>query len=348
MRARAAGVRADASLAEGESRLEDEIAAGSAPRCAAPALAHLPVALFSSVMGLVGLGLAWRQAASVFGTPGFIGEAVIVLSAGVYVVLLIAYALKAIQHFAAVRSEFADPVAVNFFPAFSIGTMLLASGALPHAPRLAHVLWALGASLTFALTIVMIGRWLTHRSHVHHVNPAWFMPVVGNIVAPLAAVPLGHRELGWFFFSVGMIFWIPLFTIVLYRLVFHDRMPPRLLPTLLILIGPPAVAFSAYVMLTGSMDGFARVLLYGAVFIALVIASVVRLFVGIPFAPSWWAFTFPLDALAIAVMHYGGETGGPALRLVAAGLLTLVTGIVTFVGLRTALALVRGSLFQPR
>jgi tellurite resistance protein len=39
----------------------------------AAGLAYLPVSLFGSVMGLCGLALAWRLAATEFGLPEWVG-----------------------------------------------------------------------------------------------------------------------------------------------------------------------------------------------------------------------------------------------------------------------------------
>jgi len=311
------------------------------------ALAHFPIALFSSVMGIIGLGLAWRAAAPVFALSSFVGEAIVAVSVFVYAAILICYGLKMACHPAAVKHEFLHPESVNFFPTFSIGTMLLASGVMPYAPQLAHMFWSVGAVITLVLTLVIVGRWLTHQNDVKHVNPTWFLAVVGNIVAPIAAVPLGHDELGWMFFGIGILFWIPLFTIVLYRMIFHGLLPSRLLPTMMILVGPPAVGFIAYVGLVGEIDGFARVLLYGAGFITLLIASIARAFVGIRFSASWWAFTFPLDAFTLAILHYYEQSGEQALGIAAAIALIVSSVVVLIVSACTVGALVRGTLLKP-
>lgn len=49
--------------------------------------------------------------------------------------------------------------------------------------------------------------------------PAWFIPVVGNIIVPLAGVRFAPAEVSWFFFSIGLVFWIVLLAIVMYRLM---------------------------------------------------------------------------------------------------------------------------------
>ena len=111
--------------------------------------------------------------------------------------------------------------------------------------------------------------WFNHEHlKIAHLNPAWFIPAVGNILVPIAGVGLGYIELSWFFFSIGILFWIVLFTIIMNRVLFHEPLPAKLAPTLFILIAPPAVGFVSYIGLTGGggIDGFARILFYGALF----------------------------------------------------------------------------------
>ncbi|MGB1027904.1 MAG: C4-dicarboxylate ABC transporter, partial [Rhodospirillaceae bacterium] len=62
---------------------------------------------------------------------------------------------------------------------------------------------------------------------------------------------------------------------------------------------------------------------------------------------SWWAYTFPLDALALAVMTLGHLTGSSGLLLLGGVLLGVATLVVSLVALRTVQALIKGSLFQP-
>jgi len=62
-------------------------------------------------------------------------------------------------------------------------------------------------------------------------------------------VALGFVELSWFFFSVGLIMWAVMFTIIMNRIIFHNPLPQKLMPTLFILIAPPAVALISLTIL---------------------------------------------------------------------------------------------------
>jgi tellurite resistance protein len=193
--------------------------------------------------------------------------------------------------------------------------------------------------------VTIIGRWIRHNTEIQHASPAWFIPVVGNVVVPIAGVPLGYATVSWFFFAVGLTFWVPLFTIVLYRLIFHDPLPPRIAPLLFILIAPPAAGFVAYMQLTGGqLDLLGYVLAASALFIALVLAGLAGLFVRLPFALSWWAFTFPSAALACAMTQVHTQLPSPATQALALASLAFATAIIAWVTLRSLAALAAGRL----
>lgn len=310
-------------------------------------LPHVPVTLFASVMGLAGLGLAWRKGAALMGLPTQVGEVVLAVAALAFIAAAFTYAAKAMRFFPAVAGEFNHPVRSAFFSTIPIALLLLANGLHPYAASAAFALWAVGAALQLILTIRLIVRWMVHKQDIAHVNPAWFIPIVGNIIVPILGVRLGQMEISWFFLSVGLLFWLPLLTIVLYRVIFHDALPPRLMPTLFILLPPPSIGYVAYVGLTGAEDAFALVLVNGALFLTLVLLAKARSFIGLPFALSWWAFTFPLDAVALAALEHAGHAPAGAWPVVALVVLALASVVVVLVGARTLAAMIKGSLFVP-
>ncbi len=317
-----------------------------APAGAHQSLANLPVGLFAVGMGLAGLGLAWRKAAHVFAWTGgavAVGEIVLAAAAVGFLTVLAAFALKLVRHRQAVRRDFAHPVTSNFFPAFSICLMLFASALAPYSEAAARWLWVAAAALHFGLSLALMSRWITVGHEIPHLSPAWFIPAVGNMLAPLLGVRFGYVELSWFLFSVGFVMWLVLQTVVVYRIVFHPPMPARLTPTLFILIAPPAVGFLSYFSLVGEIDGCARVLFHFGLFMALLLACRPRLFSSVPFAPSWWAYTFPLDALALAALSYR-EAGGALPAALPLLLLGAASAVVVLVAVRTLRAAVDGSL----
>lgn len=308
-------------------------------------LPEFPVAFFAVVMGLAGLTLALRAAEHALGLGDGASLAAAILTISTFVAAAACYTAKLAVHRAAVAAEWAHPVRIAFFPAISISLLLIATILAPLAPGCAT---AIGAAAQGALALAVVANWIGHRPFQPvHLNPAWFIPAVGNIVAPLGGVGLGFTELSWLFFSAGMVFWVVLQTLVFNRLIFHDPLPERLVPTLMILIAPPAVAFVAYFRLTGEVDAFARILLNsGYVALGVVLTQAGRL-IRLPFALSWWALSFPVAALSVASLAYAEAMRSPPHRMIGLVLVAALAAIVTGLVVRTAMAIRADEIFRP-
>lgn len=311
-------------------------------------LAHLPVALFSTVMGLAGFSLAWMKAHHLAGAPVEVGIGLRGLASLVYLFLLVAYGAKLLRHSREVLAETRHPIRLNFFPAISIGLILLSMTWAESAPVLASWMWAVGAVVHLSFTVMAISSWIHHTHYdIKHANPAWFIPVVGNILVPIAGIRFAPAELSWFFFSIGLVFWLVLMTIVMYRLFFHEPLAVRMTPTLFILLAPPSVGFISYIALNGALDPFARVLYYTALFLTLLLAANAMRFFRLPFVISAWAYSFPLAAMTIATFTMAEHTGIAFFAVLALVLLAVLSVVVVALVFRTLLAARRGQICVP-
>lgn len=311
-------------------------------------LEHFPITFFATVMGLAGFTLAVRAAERTLGLAATASHAMLALSLAALAAVALLYGAKALRHWPAVHAEWHHPVRLAFFPTVSVSLLLIAVAMLAEWPRAAFGFWVAGTALQAVLTIAVISGWIGTRSFQHgHLNPAWFIPAVGNVIVPVAGVQMGYVEVSYLFFSAGIVFWLVLLTLVFNRLVFHDPLPGRLQPTLVILIAPPAVAFIAWVRMQGGVDPFAHVLLSVAyVFAVLVLVQAPRI-LRLPFALSFWALSFPLAALTIASFLYAEKAESAAHRGIGLGLLALLAVVIAGLLGRTLLAITRGEICQP-
>jgi len=305
-------------------------------------IAHMPISFFSVVMGMSGMTIAWEKAQQVLGTNlGFINILLVTLTAIVFIALGTMYTQKIIKYPDHVSAELKHPVKLSFFPTISISFLLMSIAFLPVIPSVAKVLWAVGAVSHLIFVLYIISAWM-HKGHfqVPHISPAWFIPAVGNVIVPIAGVQLGFIELSWFFFSIGMMFWVILMTIVFYRILFHDPIPVHLLPTLFILIAPPAVGFVAYMKLSGGeLDAFARILYFAGLFLTLLLFAQFKRFINLPFFLSWWAYSFPIAAITIATFVMYESTQKAGFMWLGGLLLVLITFLVGLLLVRTGIAM---------
>lgn len=304
-----------------------------------------PISFFAITMGMSGLSIAVQRAEKILGLIAGAGALLPWLTATLFVVLLGMYATKLVRFPDEVYKELQHPIKLSFFPAISISTVLLSIAFMTVQPHLSYLLLVVGAPLHLFFTLFVLSRWIGQTSfEVQHSNPSWFIPVVGNILVPIAGVEFGLVEISWFFFSIGLVFWLVLMAIIFNRVIFHHPLPEKLFPTFFILIAPPAVGFIAYVKLTGSVDSFARILFYFALFIVLLLIALSRTFYGIRFYLSWWAYSFPVAAIGIASMLMYSKTGIPFFNTLSWAFMVALLLLITILTYKTIKAIMAGSI----
>ena len=311
-------------------------------------LALFPVSFFSTVMGMAGFTIAMTKAESIYHLEPKISYVLLAMTMLLFVSLLFIYAKKLLKEKKAVIEELHHPIKLSFFPTISISLILLSIALLHINMQVAEIFWLLGSALHLIFTLYVMNAWIHHdHFNINHMNPAWFIPVVGNILVPIAGVPLGYSDISWFFFSIGIIFWPVLLTIIYYRLIFHPALPGKLIPTFFIFIAPPAVGFLSYLQLNGEVDNFARVLYFSAVFFTLLVFSQFRQFSKLQFFLSWWAYSFPLAAISIATMVMYQETQNFVFSVFAIFLFSILTLFITMLIIKTFKAVLDKTICLP-
>lgn len=264
-------------------------------------LRDMPINVFASTMGILGLGLVWRQGATVW--PIIAGPASMILTFGA--ILFIAFTILTTVRFvlfpAALHGDLNHPTRMNFFSAFSISLLLLARAVQPYDEGAAVMMFGLGATLSALFALRTMRYWLTHKIDPNNINPTWFVPVVGNLVVPIVGSGLGFATVSWLYFGLGLGSWLTLQPVMLYRLIVQDRLPIALLPTLFIFISPPGLMTSAIIGLLGpsSMLLAALPFVFG-LFLFCVLVLMTPEFMKTPFTITWWSYTFPMHAMTMA------------------------------------------------
>jgi tellurite resistance protein len=303
---------------------------------------HLPVSFFSVVMGLTGFAIAFQRAEMFLDFPGNASIYILDIAVVVFVALSILYAVKLIRFPKQVIKEFQDPVKIAFFPAISISLLLLSIAFMTVYVPASQYLWYVGTVAHLLFTLAIISVWMHHEHfNITHMNPAWFIPAVGNIMVPISGVLHASPLISWFFFSVGFIFWIVLLAIFFNRIIFHNPLPEKLIPTLFILIAPPAVGMIAHVQLTGMAGELDLVLYNVALFLALLLFSQARYFFKTKFFLSWWAYSFPVAALSIASAVLVHHTNIAGFGMIGKGALFVLTAIILILVVQTVYAIRR-------
>ena len=300
--------------------------------------------LFAGTMGLGGLCAAYKKLREIFDLPGEIFSALRALDCTVFCLLLAFYLFKLLKFKEEVKAEFLHPIKINFFGGFIISLFLLALS-YKDAPRLYYSLFYAALGLQTIFTLYVISFWIDEKFDIATLNPAWFIPVVGNLLIPIIAE---KSQAIWYYFSLGLFFWIILFAVIFYRLVFFDKLADKFVPTLVITLAPPAMAFLGYVKLTERFDAFAAILLNINVFFAALILFSYKRFIKLKFALSWWAFTFPTAASSIAFLKAYEITQSDFYLVLGVGAFAALVASILIVGFLTVKSIINGEIFSEK
>ena len=296
-------------------------------------LKFYPVMMFAIVMGISGLTIAYQKAAEFIGFPHAIGNIMMYIALGLFAIISLVYIAKLIKYPQAVMNEWKHPVRINFFSAISISMLMLAIITRHDFHTLGATFWYVGTAMHMFMTLYTITFWIGHNQEIGHSNPAWFIPIVGNVLVPVGGIGLASQMVLMYFFSIGVFFWIIFLSIIFNRIIFHHQLAQKFLPTLFILLAPPAVAFIAYFKLFGVVDTFATFVYSIAIFFTFMLAFMSKQFIGLKYFISWWAFIFPLAAMAIAAMvmyHKTQDVFSMYLAYTMMGVTTLMMLVVLY------------------
>lgn len=307
-------------------------------------LQFFPITMYAIVMGLSGLTLAFHRFYQMGIMPGFFFTANMLIVSALFLFITFTYLRKAVRYPGQVLTDFRHPVRVNFFSAVSISFLLLALIYLEVSMPVARVLWWAGMIIHTYLMLHTISFWIQQNFEIHTMNPAWFIPVVGNIIVPVAGVEFMPAIFNYFYFSVGFFFWIILFTIFLNRAIFHHQLPQKFMPTLFILIAPPAVGFISWIKITGEFDMFAQFMLMLTYFFLALLLFLRKNFYKLTFYLSWWAFTFPLTAATLASIMAFHQTHLLFFKVMAYVLLVVSALVIAFVTWKTLVKIRMGEI----
>jgi tellurite resistance protein TehA-like permease len=211
---------------------------------------------------------------------------------------------------------------------------------------------------------------------LEQVNGGWLMPIVPPMVsaatgaALIAHLPVGQAQLTlalacYGLFGISLIASLLVFGLLVARLGRFGTGPAVQIPLLWIGLGPLGQSITAVALLaktaapalpaslTPMVHGL--VLVYGipvwglaTAWLAIVALTTIRAAVaGLPFALTWWAFTFPVGTMVTGTSELSATLGADVLTAAAVALFALLLTGWFNAAVRTARGGWRGTLLNP-
>jgi len=262
----------------------------------------IPASYFGIVLGLSGLGQAWRIAHSLWQLPSFIGEILLGIAVMVWLILLIAYIVQAVRHPAVVAQEFRHPVQGSTPALLGISTLLVVLAVLPYSRPLAWGLTGMGILWHMCFSLWHNGSlWKGGRNNLDSVPTLYLPTVAGNFTSAAALGALGHPDWGWLFLGAGMFSWLALESLIIKRLWLTEELPSPQRPLLGIQFAPPLVCAMAWLSINPGSNDHWILMLWGYGLYQLMLGIRLGKWLGAePFAPSYWAYTFGIAAATVS------------------------------------------------
>ncbi len=308
------------------------------------------------------------------------------LAAAVLATLGLAWIRHWTRHREHARGHAADPVMAQFYGAVPMALLTVGAGTLlvgrdviglDVAIRADTVLWLAGTG--FGL---VTAAWIPYLMMTRHdIAPdaafgGWLMPVVppmvsaatGALLVPYA--PAGQWRLTllvacYMMFGLSLFATLALLPQIWSRLVRHKVGAARMVPTLWIVLGPLGQSVTATNAL-GNVAGTATAepyatgarvfgVLYGLptfgfglLWLAIAAAVTIRTArARMPFALTWWSFTFPVGTMATGASALAARTASNLMTGLAVAVYLLLVSAWVTVASRTARGVAGGSLPAP-
>lgn len=293
---------------------------------------------FSMVLGLAGLGQAWRFATRLWPIPSLIGESIILLAALVWAGLLFAYVIHALRCPLSVREEFTHPVQGATPALIGIATLLMVPALEPYSTHAAIGVLVFGITWHLLFAVWHSGRDWQHGRDPSRVTPTIYLPTVaGNFTAGAAFGVLGWADLGWCFLGAGLFSWLALESVVLQRLWQSGTFATAHRASIGIHFAPPAVAASSWLAIApGTTDHWA-IMLWGYGLFQLVLGlRLMQWLRAQPFSRAYWSYTFGISSATLVTVKFA-IAGVPAAAHAAMPVLVLATIFEGYLLVRTAL-----------
>lgn len=341
-------------------------------------------AWFAAVMGtaVIPLAVSFLKFSWISG----ISLIFIALSAVLFLIFMVPWTLKFFLYPANIKKDLNHPIASNFFPTMPISLILFSLNLIKFPTlffseqlsiKLAYYLWLMGSAGIYIMGFIVLAYIFRHQDiNLQHANFGWYIPPVSKLIIPIAGfelagflpertdllltVSIASFGIGFFlFFFVG--------AAVYHRYIYHELPMSKFAATFFIGIAPAAIIsvilakmmhlFNHHHLMGIDAAAMSTLCRFGIVFtwgfavwwfmMAIIIILYYLKKIELPYALSWWAFTFPSGALCVSsgvawkTSQFGIIYG---FYVISVTFLLFVWGLVF---IRTMKGVLSGKIFAP-
>jgi len=269
-----------------------------------------PPAIFPVCLGLLGLGLGWRNAAEYLPIAHEIGDVLLGLGCAYYLFFLICYLCKLVARPMVLFEDSTIPPARAGIAAMAMSMMLLAAALLPFGISAPFVWWAGVIAQIGASAIGVYAIW-HDPPEAKQFSTFQYLIFVGPVVGPIAGIRLGYVTESIVLTLAALVAYV-IITIGLALQMRRQRPPVPLRPSLAIMLAPVCLFATSFGLL--GVDWAFVGFYWASMVVAGGLILLVPWMIKGGWSPVWASFTFPLAAfLQVQVMAFAKFGGGLAL-----------------------------------
>src|SRR5699024_11956413 len=148
----------------------------------------------------------FKQYEAMYNLMNLVSTLLFILTLLIFVIVLGIFLYRLVKYPEEIKTELKHPVKMNFFGAIAISFLMVGLIFIDVNETISLITWTIGAIIQLVLTLVILTNLMWKQSlEIGQFNPVWFIPIVGNIVVPLAGVHHVGIEINIFYFSLGII-----------------------------------------------------------------------------------------------------------------------------------------------
>jgi tellurite resistance protein len=295
-----------------------------------PPTTRIALGTFAIPLGLTGLAELWSDAGAALHLPVALTEPFWIVAAIALVWTIVAHTVRGARSEATFASQLKHPAQGPVAAMLPIIGMLLGINL--------HGYWSVGGTVLILVSMAaatLFAGWLVAfllrgELSLDPVHGGYFLATVAaSFVAGGAASVIGADALAIGAFAVGAFFWVVMFALVAGRLAFRPALPGPLVPTMAVLMAPPAVAgLSWFAYNHGGIDPVEQGLIGLAVFSVLVQVFFLPRYLRLAFSLGFWSFTFPTAFVGAYIIVWISKSPFDGWQVLAYAILVLATALV--------------------
>lgn len=295
----------------------------------------LPTPIAGLALGIASLGAGLESTLPLHNMGQIIG-ALVSMALGTLIIA------KYILHPSLIKNELQHPVIGSVMPTLTMALMLQSKSLSLVSPQAAVVLWLVAVCGHLALLAGFL-FFRVKSFHLHHMVPSWFVPFVGICIAAITVPGQQYYKIAYGLMVFGMVNYAIILPIMIYRLIFSEKIEDSAKPTIAIMAAPASLSLIAYLTLDKSPSLLLCSVLLGiAMFMTCIIYFAFFKLLRLSFSPAFAAYTFPMVVGSTALYKASNvlysyplaRAYGEQLRMIAEIEMIIATVVIAYVCFR--------------